>query len=257
VNPFYFGDGARRLFGVYTPAGAARASARAVVLCHPWGQEYTAAHRSMRALSSMLSAAGMHVLRFDYFGTGDSSGDMRQADLDGWQADIGMAIEELKDTAGVAKVGLAGLRLGATLGARAAAKRRDVDALALWEPIVSGESHIRELIESGADDGKPTPADPGDACEREVGGFPMTPAMARELRALDFAAGERIEARTLAVVSSETGSCDALRAAMSPRFHGTLQVEQIVATPAWIESVSFSTGAVPIKVLQRIVEWFK
>jgi pimeloyl-ACP methyl ester carboxylesterase len=250
VSPFYFGTTERRLFGIYTPARTAGANARAIVLCHPWGQEYLGAHRSMRALGSMLSAAGFHVLRFDYFGTGDSAGEMRQADLAGWKEDIGMAIEELKDTTGATKVGIAGLRVGATLAAEVAARRaREVDALALWDPIARGTAYVEELMRIGS---------PMLGAEREVGGFPLTQEMAAELRAIDLTSAEpAVAARTLVVLSGEGESCEAFRAAVAARFRGPLEVDAIAAPPAWVENVSFGTGAVPIKVLQRMVEWFR
>lgn len=69
MNPFYFGARERQLLGIYEAAGAA--SNRAVVVCHPWGSEYIHAYRAMRRLTKMLTARGIHTLRFDYFGTGD------------------------------------------------------------------------------------------------------------------------------------------------------------------------------------------
>jgi pimeloyl-ACP methyl ester carboxylesterase len=258
VNPFYFGTAQRRLFGIYIPARVQGANTRAVVLCHPWGHEYLGSHRSMRALGSMLSAAGFHVLRFDYFGTGDSAGDMREASLEGWRSDIGMAIDELRDTTGAARVGLAGLRLGATLAAEVAAARpREVDALALWDPVISGDSHVAELMASSLEDEGPRPA-PANGAAREVGGFPLTEDMELELRAIDLPAGATpVSARTLVVVSTPTGECEELRPRLAGRFRGPLGLERIVAAPAWVESVSFGTGAVPIKVLQRMVEWLR
>ena len=263
MNPFYFGTGQRRLFGIYTPAqAAAGAGVRAVVLCAPWGHEYLGAHRSIRHLATLLSAAGLHVLRFDYFGTGDSAGDMRQASLDGWRSDIETAIDELKDTAGAAKVGLAGLRLGATLAASVAAKRsRDVDALALWDPIASGEKYMQELVRAELEMrgvGRTDAASPpGDGVEREVGGFPITPQMSLDLRGIDLGALQpAVAARTLAVVS-DAEFLETTRAALDGRCRAPAQVEHIAAPPAWVENVSFRTGAVPVKVLQRVAEWFR
>lgn len=264
MNPFYFGTGPRRLFGIYTPAQqAAGAAARAAVICPPWGYEYLGAHRSLRHLASMLSAAGIHVLRFDYYGTGDSAGDMRQADLEGWRGDIETAIEELRDMTEAPKVGLAGLRLGATLAAAVAAKRpRDVDVLALWDPIASGEAYVQELVRTELEmrgvEGAQAVVPRADGVEREIGGFPLTPQMTLELRATDMATlAPPIAARTLAIVSAEGEPTAPLRAAFDGRFRTPPEVEQIVAPPAWVENVSFRTGAVPVKILQRIVEWFK
>ena len=103
---FYFGAQERRLLGIYEAARHARAN-RAVVLCHPWGAEYIHGYRAMRQLAKMLTANGIHTLRFDYFGTGDSAGSTTAGDLSGWETDIQSAIEELKDTTGASQ-GFAG-----------------------------------------------------------------------------------------------------------------------------------------------------
>ena len=113
MTPLFFGSGARRLFGIYEPGRSGSRTSRAAVLCNPWGQEYIRAHRSMRQLAKMLTASGRDTFRFDYYGTGDSAGDMVDADLAGWENDIGSAIDEVKDTSGSPRVALLGLRLAA------------------------------------------------------------------------------------------------------------------------------------------------
>ena len=146
MTPLFFGDRTRRLFGVYSPGHAVGARARGAVLCAPWGPEYLRAHRSLAQLGKWLNEAGVHVLRFDWHGTGDSAGDMAEARLDGWVDDLHSAIDELKDTAGLQRVSLVGLRLGATLALRAAAtRRRDIDGLVLWDPVMNGREHLAEL----------------------------------------------------------------------------------------------------------------
>jgi len=255
VNPFYFGTGARRLFGLYTPPQKAGNGTRAVVLCYPWGREYLATHRAVRQLGKSLAGAGFHVLRFDYFGTGDSAGDMRQASVEGWEEDIVMAIDELKDTSGASRVSLAGVRLGATLAARVAARRpRDVDKLALWDPVVSGDDYVNELLGAAA----PPPQGLPNGQEHQVAGFPLTAAMAGELRAIDLLAlAPATAAPTLLVVSGDTDPTSSLRPAMATRFTGALDIEAIADRPVWIESGSFGADGTPVKVLQRIVEWLR
>jgi uncharacterized protein len=254
MNPFFFGERSRRLFGVYAPAQATGGKQRGIVLCHPWGQEYLRAHRSMRQLGNMLAGAGYHVLRFDYFGTGDSAGDMTQADLKGWQADVAAAIEELKDTAGLSRVGLLGLRLGATLAAQVAAKRRkDVDALVLWDPVVAGGEYLDELrrTEEGA---LPRPAESGGGLE--ILGFPLTDTLSREIEKLDLVplVGE-LPPRIFVAASQALPSHAALRPALESASGGKLTMELIESLPAWLEDRGSGAGAVPVKVLQRIVEW--
>ena len=140
MTAFHFGSRQRRLFGYYEPAQANLSKVRAVLLCHPMGNEQVFAYRTMRQLAARLVRAGFHVLRFDYFGTGDSYGDTGEGDLEGWCDDVETAIEELKDITGATRVDLAGLRLGANLSARVAAHRpKEINKLILWEPLAADE----------------------------------------------------------------------------------------------------------------------
>lgn len=245
TTPFYFGTGSRRLFGIYS-AGSAR-PVRAVVLCHPWGQEYLHAHRSVRHLATLLTRAGIHVLRFDYFGTGDSAGDMADADLKGWQSDIDMAIEELKDTSGAQRVGLVGLRLGATLAAQAAARhKRDIDKLVLWDPIAKGDAYLEELraLENAR-------VARYGAAQREYGGerflgFDMVDRLVNEIRDIDLATSlPKVTADALVVASQDSASYAGLG----------VGVEQHRANPVWLEVTGAGAGAVPVDLLQRIAGW--
>src|ERR1700722_5596148 len=138
MSPFFFGTSERRIFGVYEPAASGTSGKRAAVFCYPWGSEYIYAHRTIRQLAVRLSTAGFHTLRFDFFGTGDSAGDLTDADLAGWETDVESAMEEIRDISGMAQITLIGLRLGATIAASVAARlSRKVDSLVLWDPIVS------------------------------------------------------------------------------------------------------------------------
>ena len=143
MEPFFFGPSDRQLFGVFhPPSGPARDWG--VVLCQPLEHEFYNAHRCLRQLAQSLSDNGLAVLRFDYYGTGDSSGAWEEASLIQWLDDIDCAIAEMR-WRGCARVCLAGLRFGATLAALFSAERRGVDALVLWEPVASGEAYLREL----------------------------------------------------------------------------------------------------------------
>lgn len=252
MTPLFFGERARRLFGLYTPAHARAGRPRGIVLCPPWGPEYLRAHRSLHQLGRLLAEAGFHVLRFDYHGTGDSAGDQAEATLEGWVEDIGTALDELKDTAGLQRVGLLGLRLGGSLALRAATRRRrDVDALVLWDPVLSGADHLAELrrleaLALGTHDMK---ADPG-----ELLGFPLTPAQALELQALRLL--EPVPAwpaRTLVTLSQVLPGHAALREALA-QVPGAAMAE-VPGQPAWIEDRHSGAGAVPVRQLQGVVEW--
>jgi pimeloyl-ACP methyl ester carboxylesterase len=96
-------------------------------------------------LAGMLSREGFPVLRFDYYGTGDSSGDYPEANVDLWCANIAEAARELQDLADVRELSVVGLQLGATLATLAVANGLAVRNLMLWEPAATGSSHICDL----------------------------------------------------------------------------------------------------------------
>lgn len=136
MTPLFFGKSERRLFGIYDAPATSSGPARAAVLCCPAGDEQVHAYRTLRQLALRISLGGRHVLRFDYYGTGDSGGPTVENDIAGWCDDIETAIAEIKDMAGAPKVSLVGLRLGANLAAQVAARSPEsVDSLVLWEPI--------------------------------------------------------------------------------------------------------------------------
>ncbi|MDE1184400.1 alpha/beta hydrolase [Paraburkholderia sp.] len=117
-----------------------------VVLCQPFGYDALCTARGMRHLAERLAEDGMPTLRFDYPGTGDSAGDAQEAArFRAWIDSVKHAVAYLKDTTGVERVALCGLRLGATLAALAAQELDGVDDLVLMAPVLSGKNYIREL----------------------------------------------------------------------------------------------------------------
>lgn len=122
-----------------------------VVLCNPHGHEAMWSHRAFRHLAADLAAAGLPVLRFDYPGTGDSAGTDADGEHIAWCVHgILAAVTTLREQAGVSRVVLCGLRLGATLAvlaaeALAAREPGAVAGLVLLAPVVSGRAYLREL----------------------------------------------------------------------------------------------------------------
>lgn len=251
MTPLYFGERQRRLFGIYTPAHAVGVRARAAVLCAPWGAEYLRAHRSMAQLAKWLAEAGVHVLRFDCFGTGDSAGDMQDARIDGWIDDVQTAIDELKDTTGLPRVTLIGLRLGAVLAAKAAARRRrDIDWLVLWDPVIDGREHLDQLRALQAEGLRTHGLTAGPS---ELLGFAMSDELLADLDSLKLLEPTpNWGPRTLALVSHERPDLADLSATLAAA--GAPPLEQIEALPAWLEDRSSGAGAVPVRLLRRIVE---
>jgi pimeloyl-ACP methyl ester carboxylesterase len=142
---FFFGEDKKRLFGCCHKPRSNKFRDCNIVLCYPIGQEYIRAHRTFVQLGARLSAVGFPVLRFDYYGCGDSEGNFGEASITRWMEDISSAVNEMRDRTHIEKVCLLGLRLGGSLSMMYASKDDGIDGLILWNPIVSGRNHIREL----------------------------------------------------------------------------------------------------------------
>ena len=189
TQPFFFGESNKRLFAFYHPPQK-QCSGKAILLCYPVGQEYLRVYRSYRLLASRLSANGAHVLRFDYFGTGDSSGTNEQSELKHWLNDIDLAIEQLKSKSGLSRVSIVGLRLGATLAAKACTERNDIDHLICWEPVVDGKIYIDDLQTTHAamlkDPDRFYKARTAEECEsNELIGFLFSDKLLAEIKTID------------------------------------------------------------------------
>jgi dienelactone hydrolase len=247
VNPFYFGTKEHRLFGAYDPPRDG--GGRGVVICYPWAREYLLAYSTLRHLARQLAARGLHALRFDYTGTGDSAGDESDAGQERWLADIGLAIEELKDVGQVAAVGLVGMRYGAALAAQAAAARSDVDRLVLWDPVFDGPAYLAELgvaAGAGATDG---PVD--------VRGETLVPRLRADLESLGPARfGPGLPPTLVLDTTGAPGACEALRSRLAATgVDCTLEV--VPDVPVWEKEWGGSGEGVGMAVsaVNRVTEW--
>lgn len=255
MMPFYFGKGSRRLFGVYDPAVDPH-SLRAAVICAPWGPDSIPAHPSLRRLALNLSAAGRHVLRFDYFGSGDSAGETLEADLDGWLDDVGEAIEELKSMVGATRVSLIGMRLGASLAAKAAARRDDIEALTLWDPVICGRSYMSEMLQEHeaflADRTRYTAFAPSDT--PNIRGFATSLRMKDQIAALDLLpVAAALRPRILLVITKELPEQEAFIGSLSAG--GALDVEYVGDNPPWKEYDLGFGGRMPSEALGKATAW--
>jgi len=143
--PLYFGPDNKRLLGWLHRTNSPQQSNTGVVICPPLALEYMSTYRSMRYVADYFALAGIPSFRFDYHGTGDSSGSNDDGNrLDEWLWSIEQANSEIKRLTGCEKVGLFGLRMGATLAVLASEKIK-FDFLVLWAALESGRRYIREI----------------------------------------------------------------------------------------------------------------
>jgi alpha-beta hydrolase superfamily lysophospholipase len=185
--PFFFGPDAG-LFGMYhAPSFPAR---RAMLMCPPLGQDLIRCHRLYRQLAQSLAEEGMAVLRFDYYGTGDSAGDSAEVDWERCVSDATTAAAELRRRAGVDRIVAFGARLGGSVALTAAERARFSEVIA-WDPVLDGDRYVAELDTMQAalreDAGRfARPRSHSDVAEQWLG-FDIGQTLRRQLSALHVA----------------------------------------------------------------------
>ncbi len=138
--PFYFGP-ARELFGMLHASDGP--ALKAALLCPPLGQDQIRCHRLYRQLARVLAGEGIPVLRFDYYGTGDSAGGSDEVDLDRCIADTAVAADTLRERSGAATVVAFGARLGGSIAMSSVAAR--LGGCIAWDPVLEGSAYVAEL----------------------------------------------------------------------------------------------------------------
>ena len=140
----YFGNEDKKLFGVYQPPLCAIDKNIGILLCNPLGQENTGCQKIYKKLSKEIADLGIHSLRFDYYGTGDSYGKTSELSIDSIHNDISNAISELREGCEVEYLYVLGIRFGAIASALLLNSFK-VDGLILWAPVINGNQYIKQI----------------------------------------------------------------------------------------------------------------
>jgi len=149
-TPFFFENQKnKRLFGILHTANMDEASVVgnvAVVYCHPLFEEKLHSHRVMVNFARFAANHGIHVLRFDYFGDGESEGLFEQASVLSRITDILTAIQTIEIRVQPSRIFLLGLRMGATLAILAADKCELVSGVVAWSPIIKCKEYMYDML---------------------------------------------------------------------------------------------------------------
>ena len=168
-----------------------------MLLCSPFGQEAIRAQRIYRVLAERLAREGCDVLRFDFYGTGDSGGDDEAFDLEGAGLDLQLALDELQRRTGLARATVVGSRLGGSAAVLVAGPLAgQLRRLVMWDPIVAGADYLQLLrlkhVETLEDDFEIHDAswrrtlelDPSSFADEAIG-FGISPALRAQVSRLD------------------------------------------------------------------------
>jgi len=145
MNGFYFGSPEKDLFGIYHEPPAENDRRFGILLCYPVGQEHIRAHRAFKQMAERLCLNGFHVMRFDYYGTGDAWGDETDTDIFRWHKDIKEAVDVLQEYGDLYDISVVGMRLGAALAMEVASNMDDIKNVLLWDPVINGKHYLSEI----------------------------------------------------------------------------------------------------------------
>lgn len=192
LEPFFMDSPRGPLFCIYRrPEG--QKSLGGIVYIHPFAEEMHKSRRMAAQMARAFAGAGYSVLSVDLTGCGDSAGDFGDAGWNAWKSDVALAIAWLHERQ-PGSVALWGLRAGAALAVDVAQETDGVDRLILWQPMVNGEQFLNHFLriklasemlsEGQAQNGTKVlrvQLEKGQSVE--VGGYLLSPALARDLSA--------------------------------------------------------------------------
>ncbi|MCM8784720.1 MAG: alpha/beta hydrolase [Candidatus Omnitrophica bacterium] len=129
-------DGSKgKLFGVIHIAE--RNTSPGVILFHGFTGNKSESHFLFTKLARRLCKEGISVLRFDFYGSGDSEGDFEEMTLETEMEDGEKALQFLRTFNFIdkQKIGICGLSMGAVTATYVCSKFQEIKGLCLWSPL--------------------------------------------------------------------------------------------------------------------------
>lgn len=148
----------------------------AVVMCPPFAEEKKTSYRILYEQADALAAGGVPVLRFDYYGTGDSPGQFEEGDLGVWADDIRAASEFALSETGAERLCLLGLRLGGTL-----ALMCESDHLVLWQPMMDPGTYLKANVRRQSIRHKLIDTESENVPRQEMDGYSISEGLVRSM----------------------------------------------------------------------------
>jgi uncharacterized protein len=165
---------------IHRPVRArSRRGTPAVIFFHGFTADRMESHWIFVKCARALAEAGMASLRFDFYGSGESEGEFREATLQSEIGDARAAVDFFRRYRGIDRnrLGLLGLSLGGAIAA-SIARESQAGALVLWSAV----ARLAELKTLAGRTSKPIPGSDGT---REYGGHAVSARFLDNLAKVD------------------------------------------------------------------------
>lgn len=123
-----------------------------VVVHHGFASSKHGSNRCYVTLAEHLAKNGIATIRFDFRGSGDSEGALTELSFNDLVSDSVAVLQSIESIEGIdsKRIGLFGASLGGAIAVFGAARfvqaNAQINALALWAPVASGELWYRDFL---------------------------------------------------------------------------------------------------------------
>lgn len=144
VETFFINTRQRQLYGVTQAPSPDNDNGTGILLVPPLGNEQRRCQRPFRTMMQQIAREGFHLMRFDWRGTGNSSGNSSSIDeLALWEEDLQDAATHLSQS--VNSIHIISVRMGAMITARLNLQSLPVAGYHLWDPVFQGSQWLKEM----------------------------------------------------------------------------------------------------------------
>ena len=261
MEPTYFGSKDNPLFGVYHAPLNQNTQPSAVLICYPTFQEYIRSHRALKYLSDKLSKSGCHVFRFDYMCTGDSSGELTDANIDVWKKNITEAAEELRELSGINNISVVSLRMGGLLTSISGLK--NIDKLIMWDSVLDGDAYLSSLLMMHKDmlsDLDRFPVVRKDKPIKgftELLGFTLPDELFNDIKATKFSNDIVSSAKNISFICSEEDNSIKIYSNEFSESGLSVEYQVIEDDGDWLDLSRIEETLIPNKIINHIMEKFQ
>jgi len=144
LRPRFIGEDGARFFTLQFSCGSEPRGH--IVFIPPFGEEMNRCRSLVATQARNFARAGYYCTLVDFYGTGDSQGQLRDASLEIWKSNIRSTIDLLQsETPG--PLVLWGLRLGGLIALDyAASSGLQPQHIILWQPVTSASVYVTQVL---------------------------------------------------------------------------------------------------------------